>query len=226
MKNIKCCGEFQSLAQMIPRSRPFFLALLFLFSSVLVGTANAKPEDKDRWDSKYSKEQYIYGKEPVVFLRNNVQLLPKGKALDIAMGEGRNGVFLATQGFDVFGLDISETGLQKAHKLAAAKGAKIQTRVADLENITLEKSTYDVVLCMYYLQHDLFPQIKEALKSGGMAVVETYNTDYLKYNPRFFNKYALQTNELLDIFKDFKIIRYQSYDDGKEAYSSIIAQKP
>ena len=124
------------------------------------------------------------------------------------------------------GLDISETGLQKAQKLATEKGVIIQTKVADLENISLEKNTYDVVLCMYYLQHDLFPQMKEALKSGGMAVVETYNTDYLKYNPRFFHKYALQPNELLEIFKDFKIIRYQSYDDGKEAYSSIIAQKP
>ena len=210
----------------LPSNHTLIAFMLFFPVMVFLASAYAKPEDKDRWDSKYGNEKYVYGKDPVVFLRSNVELLPKGKALDIAMGEGRNGVFLATRGFDVLGLDISEVGLRKAQKLADEKGVKIQTRVTDLESIALEKNTYDVVLCMYYLQHDLFPQIKEALKSGGMAVIETYNTDYLKYNPRFFHKYALQTNELLEIFKDFKIIRYQSYDDGKEAYSSIIARKP
>jgi hypothetical protein len=67
--------------------------------------------------------------------------------------------------------------------------------------------------------------MKESLKPGGMALVETYNIDYLRY-ARFSRKYLLENNELLKIFKDFKIIRYQAYDDGKEAYSSIIVQKP
>ena len=58
-----------------------------------------------------------------------------------------------------------------------------------------------------------------------MALIETYNIDYLRY-ANFSRKYLLEPNELLEIFKDFKIIRYQAYDDGKEAYSSIIAQKP
>jgi tellurite methyltransferase len=67
--------------------------------------------------------------------------------------------------------------------------------------------------------------MKDALKSGGMVVVETYNTDYLKYSD-FNKKYLLEPNELLEIFKDFKIIKYEMFDDGEEAYSSIIAQKP
>ncbi|MFQ5444799.1 MAG: class I SAM-dependent methyltransferase, partial [Nitrospinales bacterium] len=121
--------------------------------------------------------------------------------------------------------DISEKGLQKAHQLAEANNVKITTQVVDLENYTLEKNAYDVIICTYYLQRDLFQQMKEALKPGGMVLVETYNFDYLKY-ARFSKKYLLKTNELLKTFKDFKIIRYQAYDDGKEAYSSIIAQKP
>lgn len=191
----------------------------------LTAVADAKPRDKERWDSKYDEEVYIYGKEPVSFLKENVGLLPKGKALDLAMGEGRNGVFLATQGFEVVGLDISEVGLAKAHRLAREMGTEIETRVVDLENHALEKGAYDVVICMYYLQRDLFPQIKAALKKGGMAVIQTYNVDYLKY-AGFPRKYLLNTDELLEIFKDFKIILYENYDDGKEAYSSIIAQKP
>ena len=100
----------------------------------------------------------------------------------------------------------------------------IETRVVDLEGFTLEPNTYDVILCTYYMQRDLFKQFQSALKPGGMIVVETYNVDYLKY-ARFSRKWALDTNELLDIFKGLRVIRYQDYDDGKEAYSSIIAEK-
>ncbi len=200
------------------------LPILLIAGSLIASHADGKPRDKDRWDSKYDQETYIFGRTPVAFLKNNVHLLPKGKALDLAMGEGRNGVFLATQGFAVEGWDISEVGLKKAHQLAEAHGVQIQTRVVDLETAQFEKNAYDVILIMYYMQRDLFPRIMEALKPGGMAVIETYNTDYLKY-ARFNKKYLLEPNELLEHFKDFKIIRYQAYDDGKEAYSSIIVQK-
>ena len=78
----------------------------------------------------------------------------------------------------------------------------------------------------FYLQHNLFPQIKNALKSGVMAVVETYTLDHLKYRPRFPKRFLLKTNELLDLFQGLKVIRYQAYDDGTVAYASIIVQKP
>ncbi len=200
------------------------LPILVIAGSLITSFAYGKPRDKDRWDARYDRETYIFGKRPVAFLKNNVHLLPKGKALDIAMGEGRNGVFLATQGFEVMGWDISEVGLKKAHQLAEAHEVKIETHVVDLETAQFENNSYDVILIMYYMQRDLFPRIMDALKPGGMAVIETYNTDYLKY-ARFNKKYLLEPNELLEHFKDFKIIRYQAYDDGKEAYSSIIVQK-
>lgn len=188
-------------------------------------TVAAKPNDKTRWDSKYDTNKFIFGKRPIRFLVNNFHLLPKGRTLDIAMGEGRNGVYLATKGFDVIGVDISEKGLQKAHQLANELNTKIETRVVDLENYQLEKNAYDLVICTYYLQRDLFPQMMDAVKPGGMVLVETYNMDYLNYS-QFNKNYLLKTNELLEVFKDFKIIRYQSFDNGKEAYSSIIAQRP
>jgi len=205
---------------------PKYIAVLTaLFFICTVSSVLAKPKDKDRWNSKYETEVYLFGEKPIPFLVENVHLLPKGKVLDIAMGEGRNGVYLATQGFDVLGLDISEKGLEKAHNLAKKNNVTIETKVVDLESFTLEPNSYDVILCTYYMQRDLFKQFQSALKPGGMIVVETYNVDYLKY-VRFSRKWALDTNELLDIFKGLRVIRYQDYDDGKEAYSSIIAQKP
>ena len=206
--------------------QPKYLAVLtVLFFTCSVSSLLAKPKDKDRWNSKYETEVYLFGEKPIPFLVDNVHLLPKGKVLDIAMGEGRNGVYLATQGFEVLGLDISEKGLEKAHNLAKKNKVTIETKVVDLESFTLEPNSYDVILCTYYMQKDLFKQFQSALKPGGMIVVETYNVDYLKY-VQFSRKWALDTNEMLDIFKGLRVIRYQDYDDGKEAYSSIIAQKP
>ena len=75
------------------------------------------------------------------------------------------------------------------------------------------------------MNRGLFKKFYDALKPEGIVLVETYNIDYLKY--REFNaKWALNTNELLDIFKGMRIHRYRDYDDAREAYSSIIAQKP
>ena len=203
----------------------YLAVLTVFFFTCSVSSLLAKPKDKDRWNSKYETEVYLFGEKPIPFLADNVHLLPKGKVLDIAMGEGRNGVYLATQGFEVLGLDISEKGLEKAHNLAKKNKVTIETKVVDLESFTLEPNSYDVILCTYYMQKDLFKQFQSALKPGGMIVVETYNVDYLKY-VQFSRKWALDTNEMLDIFKGLRVIRYQDYDDGKEAYSSIIAQKP
>jgi len=197
------------------------LTVLFVFASL----AEGKPRDKDRWNEKYDTEIYLFGEKPIPFLVDNIHILKKGKALDVAMGEGRNGVYLAMQGFDVTGLDISEKGLEKAHALAAKNNVTIQTKVVDLENIEFEPNSYDLILCTYYMDRELYKKFRDALKPGGMLLIETYNIDYLKYR-RFNAKWALNTNELLDLFKGMRILKYQDFDDAREAYSSIIAQKP
>ena len=93
-----------------------FLKALFvlgLFVFMCTSPADSKPKDKDRWNKKYDTEVYLFGEKPIPFLVDNIHILKKGIALDVAMGEGRNGVYLATQGFDVTGFDISEKGLEK-----------------------------------------------------------------------------------------------------------------
>ena len=207
-------------SQLLGKSLIFIVMILFLPTSAFTA-----PKDQSRWDKHYNIEEFLFGTQPIQFLKKNIHLLPKGKALDLAMGEGRNGVYLATHGFDVLGLDISPLGLNKAHKLAKHHNVNIKTQVVDLENHQLQKNAFDLILCTYYMQRDLFDQAKEALKPGGMILIETYNIDYLRY-ASFSKKYLSKHNELLKIFKDFKVVRYQAFDDGKEAYSSIIAQKP
>lgn len=188
----------------------------------------ASEQDKLFWDKRYETEAYIFGKEPVEFLRDHIDILPGGKALDIAMGEGRNAVFLAKNGFDVDGCDISETAIKKTHELAKENSVSINAFVADLETYELPKNTYDVIACFYYLQRDLIPQIKQALKPGGMIIYETYTIENWERGlegPK--NKdYLLKSNELLNFFRDFKIIYYRELVlNNKKAVASLIAKK-
>ena len=205
----------------------YIIAFYALLGCVLL-VSFAGEKDKIFWDKKYETETYIFGKEPVEFLEEHIDLLPRGKALDIAMGEGRNAVFLAKNGFDVDGCDISESAIKKALDLAKENNVKVRAFVADLETYKLPQNTYDVIVCFYYLQRDLVPQMKEALKPGGMIIYETYT---IENRERGFegpkNKdYLLKPNELLDLFKDFKIIYYRELVlNNKKAIASLIAKK-
>jgi tellurite methyltransferase len=208
------------------RSISLLVTIMTLFPLVAFEPSLAVEEDKERWDKKYDTEIYIAGRDPIPFLQDHTDLLPKGKALDLAMGEGRNGVFLATQGFNVTGVDISEKGLKKAQALAADQGVTLTTVVADLETYEVPPNTFDVIICTYYLQRDLFPKIAAALKPGGMALIETYTLDHLQHQPRFNKDYLLKPNELLSMLPGLRILRYQEVDTGQAAFASILAQKP
>ena len=202
------------------------LIILNLISLFVLTPCWATEQDKTRWNKKYDTDTYLFGREAVPFLQEHVDLLPKGAVLDLAMGEGRNGVFLATKGFDVTGVDISKEGLKKAKALAAQRGVTLTTIVADLEEYTITPNTFDVIICTYYLQKDLFPKIAAALKPGGMALVETYTMDHRQYRPRFNPAYLLEPNELMTMLPGLRVLRYQEVDTGQAAFASILAQKP
>ena len=89
--------------------------------------------DQKRWDDKFRGKMYTLGTEANPFLRKQIRLLPRGKALDVAAGEGKNAVFLAQHGFDVEAVDISQKGLSKARRLAREKRVKLKTVLADLD---------------------------------------------------------------------------------------------
>jgi len=96
--------------------------------------------DQRRWNERFKRKEFALGKEPNPFLKKYIHLLPKGKALDIASGEGRNTVFLAQQGFEVDAVDISGKGLKKTQKLAENKESKLKPFLSTSINIRLKKS--------------------------------------------------------------------------------------
>lgn len=187
--------------------------------------------DQRRWDKRFGKKEFALGKEPNPFLKKHIHLLPRGTALDIATGEGRNAVFLAQHGFEVDAVDISEKGLRKAQQLAREKGAKINTFVVDLDRFQIEKERYDIIANFYFLKRRLIPRIKKGLKKGGRVIFETYILDHRKLGtggPKQA-KYFLKPNELLRFFKNFRIIFYREgiFREGgkKKAVASLIAEK-
>ena len=149
-------------------------ATLFLLAVTLLITHNmasagqeGKPmSDKERWNQRYEGEMYIYGKEPVAFLKEKIGLLKKGRALVLAMGEGRNAVYLAQNGFEVTGVDISEVAIEKCKKLAEERGVTLDTVVADLTDHDLGTEQYDLITNFYFYDKSLLPKVIEALKPG------------------------------------------------------------
>jgi len=187
--------------------------------------------DKKRWDERFGRKEFALGKEPNPFLKKHIYLLPKGKALDMATGEGRNAVFLAQNGFEVDAVDISEKGLRKARKLAREKGVKVNALLVDLDHYQIEKDRYDLIANFYFLKRRLIPKIREGLKKGGKVIFETYLLEHRKLatgGPKQA-KYFLKPNELLRLFKDFRILFYREgiiREGGKrKAVASLIAQK-
>jgi tellurite methyltransferase len=166
--------------------------------------------------------------QPSEFLVENIGLLRRGLALDIAMGSGRNAVYLAKMGFSVEGVDISEESLRRAETLAREAGVAIQVQVADLErDYVIPREAYDLIICFNYLQRSLVPQIRDGVKKGGTVVYETFIVDQVQFgrprNPNFLLKY----NELLDMFRAFRCLRYQEgIFENRKAIASLIAQKP
>lgn len=186
-------------------------------------------QDRTHWDALYTKNTgYVFGKEPAELLREQVDILPVGRALDIAMGEGRNAVFLAKKGFVVDGVDLSEVALRKAKRLARENNVDITTINADLNHYTIKPDTYEVIVNIDFLLRSLVPEIRKGLKRGGVVVFETLTVDHLK-NPKgqgIRRDWLLNKGELREFFKDYQILYYAETNDGETAKASIVAMKP
>ncbi len=184
-------------------------------------------KDKEKWNAKYGSTAGLDGRGPSQWLADHAGMLAgKGKALDIAMGEGRNTLFTASLGYDVLGVDISEVGVSRAEALARQNNLTIHTQIADLDNYKIGENTYDLILCFYFLNRRLFEGIRKGLKPGGTLIFKTFTVDYLKYSG-FKREWVLEKNELREAFPELKILDYQEVDEPENeiAYASLVARK-
>jgi len=141
----------------------------------------------DFWNSRYAEPGYAYGTEPNAFLVSQKKYFkPGGKALAVADGEGRNGVWLAQQGLDVLSVDVSEVGLRKTQQLAADRGVAIHTEKADLTAWQWPEQQFDVVAAVFIhfppeVRARMHRRMFEALKPGGVLILEAFTPAQLHY---------------------------------------------
>ena len=171
--------------------------------------------------------EYEHRRQPSQFLVENIDLLPGGRALDLAMGGGRNAVFLAQAGYETEGVDISRKEVDAAFELARKSGVELKARILDLEDaVHFDEASYDVMICFNYLHRPLIPKIKDALRIGGMIVYETYIVDQTRFGKPRNPNHLLKRNELLNMFRDFRCLRYrEGIIENRKAIAGIVAEK-
>ena len=175
----------------------------------------------ERWEARFAGPEYHFGTEPNAFLKSKADLLKPGqKALSIADGEGRNGVFLAEQGLDVLAMDFSPTALAKSQALARQRSVTIRTEQADLDTWRWPIEAFDVVVAIFFqfcapqLRTRVFDGIKRALKPGGLLLMEGYTPKQREYKTGGPSEVEnLYTRKLLEeSFSDFASVEIREYD--------------
>ncbi|MCB8839908.1 cyclopropane-fatty-acyl-phospholipid synthase family protein [Aurantimonas sp. VKM B-3413] len=196
-----------------------------------------------RWDERYAGEDYLFGTEPNAFLKSQAYRLEPGqRALAVADGEGRNGVFLAETGLAVTSIDASERGLAKARALAAARGVALDARLADVINWDWPQADFDVAVAIFIQFADpsmraiLFDRMQAALRPGGLLILQGYRPEQVDYGtggpPQRENMY---TRALLEeAFADLDILHLEEHDSeifegsghgGRSALIDLVARR-
>jgi ubiquinone/menaquinone biosynthesis C-methylase UbiE len=138
------------------------------------------------WDKRYAAAELIWTAEPNRFLVAEVHGSAPGRALDLACGEGPNAVWLATEGWEVTGVDFSGTGLDKAHHLAQQRHVTVEWILADVTTYQPPPSGFDLVAILY-LQLPAEPlaaalaNATRALAPGGTLLVVGHDTTNLTH---------------------------------------------
>ncbi len=147
---------------------------------------NAELQGAALWNARYSAEGFAFGDQPEFFLRSQEALLRAhaavaggGKALCLAEGEGRNAVWLAGLGYSVTAMDMSSSGLEKAHRLAERHGVEVETVVADLAEFEPGWADWDLIVSIWchlppLLRARVHGSVVRALKPGGLLVLTAY----------------------------------------------------
>ena len=131
------------------------------------------------WDERYGSHDYMYGKEPNDFLKQNIDRLPVGSVMCLADGEGRNSVFIAATGRTTWSVDLSTQGPIKTKRLAVERNVEVTAESADLSNYDLGESRWDGIVSIFAhmpkdVREDLHRRVVKALKPGGVFLLEAY----------------------------------------------------
>jgi SAM-dependent methyltransferase len=171
---------------------------------------------------------------PSRFLVDHFHLLRRGTALDVAMGNGRNAIFLATRGFDVDGVDVDPGVVEGARIASRRLGAPIRAVVGNVEDGTyiIPLDAYDSIIVFNYLHRPLFRDLRDGVRPGGVVMYQTFTKDQPRFGKPDNPAYLLREGELREAFSGWEILHYrEGVDEGlpgeaPKALAGIVARKP
>jgi tellurite methyltransferase len=187
---------------------------------------------RERWNARRRRDGFEpFPEIPSEWVVEHRELLSgHGRALDVACGEGRDALALARLGYDVDAIDVSDIAIDALRAAADQRALPICPRIVDLEREPLPDNTYDAVVCINYLQRDLFAQLERALRPGGLLIVETFGRAHIDELGADFNQaYVLERNELLRAFPGLHVVHYREgvtqRSGAPRGVASIVAQR-
>ena len=107
--------------------------------------------DRERWNARYAAGEYAARTYPSRLLAAWIGRLPRGRALDVACGLGRNAIHLAANGYAVDAMDISGVALARARERAETAGVAVNWIETDLERPDIARDAYDVIVVARFL---------------------------------------------------------------------------
>jgi 2-polyprenyl-3-methyl-5-hydroxy-6-metoxy-1,4-benzoquinol methylase len=140
----------------------------------------------DKWNERYANEEFAYGELPNPYFKEQLELLPTGKILFPAEGEGRNAVFAAKLGWTVSAFDISTEGQKKAFRLAERNNVTIDYQVGELKKLNYKDEQFDVIALIYAhfpasIKSELHKTLDRYLRQGGTIIFEAFSKSHIHY---------------------------------------------
>jgi len=163
--------------------------------------------DAEHWNQYFAAEHPVFNTNPNGFLVEVIKARHPGKALDVAMGQGRNSIWLAQQGWDVTGFDIADQAMASANQEAAKLGVKIHTEVNTIDGFDYGENRWDLILLSYAGAGPSADRVERALKPGGILMIEAFHEDALK-SMRIGGS-LFKTGELPARYPNLRTVRYE-----------------
>jgi len=194
------------------------------------------------WNERYSSIEFVYGTEPNIFFKDELDKLKTGNILMLGEGEGRNAVYAAVKGWEVDAVDFSTIAKDKALKLADKNSVNIHYELDDLSKYKPKSNYYDTAAIIFLhlnptIRSEVHSRVVDSLKPGGTLILEVYEKEQLGKDSggpqninMLYSKKELEADfadmNIIELQKRIVILNESQHHSGEAAVLRLIAVKP